>query len=280
MNLIPEHERLFDEICSKLNELSNKKGPDMEAMTKQQTLEKMQGQIRRFQSDLEGAHEELRDKIKNLESVHYTQNEINQQLKTLGEQLSQERATNTKLNTDLAKSLELSLQLQLEIQAVKTRAQQTQSEDKKYNQSLVESIKALQNEVELVKALKEEVETELEKAMTTFHEQNEAWKKEKALLLEENKFLNDEIGKLSNAFEELENSAQKQNEVLKNLMETAEGKIVEMKLALDRKVMESQDYYTHLQQSLTQTSLLKQENANLKEHIEKINQYLQNQGQA
>src|SRR4051812_29371856 len=120
MNFIPEHERLFEEISNKLNELSQKKGPDMEA-TKQQALEKMQGQIRRFQSDLEGAHTELRDKIRNLENVQYGQNEINHQLKTLGDQLGQERAINTKLNSDLAKSLELSLQLQLEIQALKSR---------------------------------------------------------------------------------------------------------------------------------------------------------------
>jgi predicted nucleic acid-binding Zn-ribbon protein len=292
MNFIPEHERLFDEICNKLNELSlrTEKGPDMEA-TKQQTLEKMQGQIRRFQNDLEGAHEELRDKIRNLETVQYSQNDLNQQLKTLGEQLSQERTINTKLNTDLAKSLELSLQLQLEIQALKARSQQVQTEEKKYSQSLVESVKALQNEVELVKALKEEVEIELDKAMTTFHQQQDQWKveksalqetwtKEKEALIEENKFLNDEIQKLSDAFEELEDTAQKQNEVLKSIMETAESKIVEMKMAFDRKAMECQDYYAHLQQSLTQASLLKQENANLKEHIEKINQYIQSQNDA
>lgn len=276
MNLIPEHERLFEEISSKLNELSQKKGSDMEA-TKQQALEKMQGQIRRFQSDLEGAHLELRDKIKNLENVHYNQNEINQQLKTLSEQLNQERAINTKLNTDLAKSLELSLQLQLEIQALKARNHQIQLEEKRYSQSLTDSVKGLQKEIELIKALKEEVESELQKAMMTFQEQNENWKREKERLSEENKFLTDEIGKLSNAFEELEDSAQKQNDVLKNIMETAESKIVEMKLALDRKAMECQDYYTHLQQSLTQASLLKQENANLKEHIEKMNQFIHSQ---
>lgn len=307
MNSIPEHERLFDEICNKLNELSNKndKGPDMEAMTKQQTLEKMQGQIRRFQDDLQGVQEELRDKVKTIENVQYHQNDLNEQLKNISEQLSQERTTNTKLNADLAKSLELSLQLQLEIQALKSRTQQAQQEDKKYAHSLLEKIKALQNEIELNKALKEEVDHELDKAKTSFHQQQENWLKEKQELkknleeanadrhgtsqvlaqmnqqMEEKNLeianLNEEIEKISAAFEELHSSAQKQKEVLKNLMETAESKIVEMKVALDRKATECQDYYTHLQQSLTQCSLLKSENANLKEHIEKINQYIQAQ---
>jgi predicted nucleic acid-binding Zn-ribbon protein len=313
MHLIPEHERLFDEISTKLNELSFKnqlamasmgeKGPDMEAINKQQTLERMQGQIRRFQDDLQGAQEELKDKIKNLENVQYQQNDLGNQLKVLSDQLSQERATNTKLNSDLAKSLEMSLQLQLEIQGLKARQQQAQLEEKKFNQSLVDKIKALQNEVELHKALKEEVDGELGKAKQSFHASQEVWKEEKNSLkrqiLEANEekntanqmvsemssqieqknqeiaSLNDEIEKLSAAFEELHSSAGKQREVLKNLMETAESKIVEMKLALDRKSTESQDYYAHLQQSLTQCSLLKSENMNLREHIEKLNQFIQ-----
>lgn len=251
---------------------------------KQQMLEKMQGQIRRFQNDMEGAQEELRDKIKNLETVQYHQNDLGQQFKTVSEQLNQERANNSKLNSDLAKSLELSLQLQLEIQGLKARNQQAQQEEKKYSQSLMETIKGLQNEVELGRAVKDEVDIELDKAKNNFQQQQEFWQAEKGELkkhIEEQdgqiEFLNEEIEKLSAAFSELENSAQKQNTVLKNLMETAETKIVEMKMALDRKAVECQDYYSHLQQALTQASLLKSENANLKEHIEKINEFIQAQ---
>jgi predicted nucleic acid-binding Zn-ribbon protein len=306
MNSRPEHERLFDEICNKLNELSHKSniGPDLGLEgTRQQMLEKMQGQIRRFQSDLEGAQDELRDKIKNLENVQYQQNDMGTQMRLLSEQLNQERNTNTKLNTDLAKSLELSLQLQLEIQGLKARSQQVHIEEKKYNQSLLEKLKGLQNEVELHKALKDETDLELDKAKASFMQQQESWQGEKSqlqiqiqeavsqkdqisLLLgqmneqinEKNQqiaALNEEIQNVSGSFEELEQSAQKQTLVLKNLMETAETKIVEMKMALDRKSLECQDYYSHLQQSLTQAGILKSENANLKDHIEKINQYVQ-----
>jgi chromosome segregation ATPase len=103
--------------------------------------------------------------------------------------------------------------------------------------------------------------------------------------------LNQEIEKISTSFSEVESSAEKQNDVLKNLMEVAEGKIVEMKLALDKKSLEAQDYYSHLQQALTQLGVLKQENAALKDYIAKLNHYhqqvqavqqqaLQSQGQA
>lgn len=266
-------------------------------------LEKMQGQIRRFQHDLQGAQDELRDKIKNLENVQCHQGDLGQQLRLLSEQLNTERNTNSKLNADLAKSLELSLHLQLEIQGLKARTQQSQAEEKKYSQSLMEKLKALQNEVELQKALKNETDLELDKAKASFLQQQDAWTEERKqlqarreqmglekdqitqLLAQMNeqldlknqhiKSLNDEIENISNSFEELEQSARQQNEVLKNLMATAESKIIEMKMALDRKTLECKDYYSHLQQSLTQASLLKSENLNLKDHIEKMNEYIQ-----
>lgn len=276
MNSRPEHERLFDEISSKLNELSflsntkpnNNIDVTQDAGTRQEMLEKMQGQIRRFQSDLQVAQDELRDKIKNLENVQYQQTDISHQMRLLSEQLNNERNANSKLNTDLAKSLELSLQLQLEIQGLKARAQQNQQEEKKYSQSLVEKMKSLQNEADLQKALKEETDLELDKAKASFLKQQDSW-------IEEKKQFQIQISSISSSFEELEESARKQNEVLKNLMETAETKIIEIKMALDRKTLECADYYSHLQQSLTQSSLLKSENQNLKEHIEKINQYIQ-----
>ena len=72
------------------------------------------------------------------------------------------------------------------------------------------------------------------------------------------------------SFTDLEASARQQGEALKNLMTVAENKIVEIKVALDKKTIEAQDYYNHLQQSLTQMSILKQENAALKDYIEKL----------
>lgn len=270
-------------------------------------LEKMQGQIRRFQTDLQAAQDEMHDrissKIKNLENMQYQQGDLGQQMLLLSEQLNSERNTNSKLNTDLAKSLEISLQLQLEIQGLKSRSHQSYLEEKKYSQSLMENIKSLQNEVALQKALKEETDLELDKAKASFLQQQDTWQTEKKqiqnqiqqtlnekdqltqLLAQMNEqidlknqninLLNEELSNISSSFEVLEASARKQNEVLKNLMETAETKIIEMKMAMDRKALECKDYYSHLQQSLTQCSLLKSENLNLKDHIEKMNEYIQ-----
>ena len=279
MNLQPDHERLFDEISNKLNELSDKSNHGSEgaatAGMRDHMLEKMQGQIRRFQSDLQGAQDELRDKIKNLENVQYQQGDFSQQMLSLSEQLNTERNTNSKLNTDLAKSLELSLQLQLEIQGLRAKSQQSQLEEKKYSQSLFEKIKGLQNEVELQKALKDETDLELDKAKASFIQQQNALLTDVELKNKHIKSLNEEISSISISFEELEASARQQNEILKNLMETAETKIIEMKMSMDRKALECKDYYSHLQQSLTQCSLLKSENSNLKDHIEKMNAYIQ-----
>ncbi len=43
-----------------------------------------------------------------------------------------------------------------------------------------------------------------------------------------------------------------------------------MKVALDRKAIESNDYYSHLQQALMQIQVLRQENAALKEYVSKL----------
>jgi hypothetical protein len=70
-------------------------------------------------------------------------------------------------------------------------------------------------------------------------------------------------------------SALQQNEALKNLTQIAETKIVEMKMALDKKSLEAQDYFSHLQQTLSQSVILKQENTALKEYVAKLNYYHQ-----
>lgn len=299
----PDHEKLFEEICGKLSELSQHQQQEKPVSQPNQALEKVQSQIRKFQSEMLETHTELHGKIKNIENVQFTQNDLALQLKQVTEQLNQERTNNTKLNTDLAKSLELSLQLQLEIQGLRARSQQFQNEEKKYSQSLMDKIKQLGRDLELLKALKDEAEQEFSKARASFIEQNETWKTERQELQNEIangkeqveavlkmreqlqaegeakdatiQSLNEEIEKMSQGLTELEGSTQKQNEVLKNLMDVAEQKIVEMKMALDKKNLECQDYYSHLQQSLTQVSLFKQENAHLKDYIAKINQHLQ-----
>jgi hypothetical protein len=306
-NSVPEHEKLFDEICNKLNELSSS-NTEGEAPSPQPKYELMQVQMKRFQSELVGSQVELREKIRNLESVSYGPETLDAQMKHLADQLSAERGHNTKLSADLAKSLELSLQLQLEIQGLKARSLQVQSEEKKYSQALFDKCKALQRDLELAHALREEISIELQKAKSSFSRDEKLWGEQRELLereihnykkeqqelqeslatqknhLEERdqtiQILNGEIEKISQSYSEVESSAQQQTEVLKNLMSVAEAKIVDMKLALDKKSLEAQDYYSHLQQALTQLGVLKQENGAMKEYVAKLNFYHQQAQQA
>lgn len=301
---VPDHEKLFDEICSKLNELSRTRGEEEPVQQNQEKIDRLQNQVRKFQSDLEDAQSELREKIKVLENVQIgQQGEANQQLRAVTEQLNAERAVNTKLNADLAKSLELGLALQLEIQGLKTRAQHLQHEERKFSQTLQEKVRQLSHDLELTKALREDTETELHKARARFLEEQEHWNQErqgfeeklaaarteKEEILRANEelvaalkskdeeiaALSAQVETLSQSFAELEASSMKQSEAMRSLSGVAENKIVELKIALDRKSAECRDYEGHLQQALTNAQLLKQENTNLKDYIAKVNTYLQ-----
>ncbi len=278
-NEIPDHEKLFDEISSKLSELSHR---DDLVQPHHQKLEKMQTQIRKFHSELQDTQDEFRNKIRTLENVSISQNEVNQKLKSMTEQLNNERSINTKLSADLAKSLEISLQLQLEVQGLKARAQQTHNEEKKYSQNLSEKLRLTQKDLELTVVVKDELAIEFEKAKNNFNfEMHESRQRQQMLeneITEKNNSiekLNTEIESLSQSLNEIERGAIQQNEVMKNLMSVAENKIVEMKLALDKKGIETEDYYNHLQQALAQVALMKQENLNLKDYILKVNAYIQ-----
>jgi chromosome segregation ATPase len=309
---ISDHTKLFDEICNKLNELSHRTEADITSMNAsspeavvvaQAKYEKMQEQMQKFNSELKETQEELKEKIKSLENVHYDPNNLDAQLKSLADQLNNERLTNTKLGSDLAKSLELCLQLQLEIQGIKSRALQIQSEDKKFNHSLSEKNKQLSRDLELNIALKDEMALELAKAKNVFQKEHLVWEEQKEtleqqiqnlknekhdlqckndeqlLMIQEKEnhilSLNQDIEKISSSFSEVEFSAQQQNEVLKNLMGVAENKIIEMKMALDKKNLEAQDYFSHLQQALNHLNVTKQENITLKDYIAKVNHYHQ-----
>jgi chromosome segregation ATPase len=298
---VPEHEKIFDEICNKLNELSNTDADGNHPI--QPKYEQMQEQMKKFNSGLKGSQTEMLEKIKNLESVSYGSETLDAQMKLLADQLSAERANNAKMSSDLAKSLELSLQLQLEIQGLKARALQIQSEEKKYSQSMFERNKILQRDLDLTRALKDETAMEFAKAKSAWAREQDLWEQqyerfqaeiqklsqEKTDLetanadlmttIEERdntvKSLNEEIEKISTSFTEVEASAQQQNEVLNNLTSVAETKIIEMKIALDKKSLEAQDYFSHLQQTLAQSVVLKQENMSLKEYVAKLNYYHQ-----
>lgn len=302
---VQEHEKIFDDICSKLSELS---GQPEEAPDNQPRYEKMQVQMKKFNSELQDSHEELKEKIKSLENVSYGPESLDAQLRQLSEHLMSERANNTKLSADLAKSLELCLQLQLEIQGLKARTLQGQVEEKKYSQALLDKTRVLQRDLDLAQALKDESAMELQKAKAAYIKEQTSWvdqrqkfeteivdlKSERdeleqtitdmeTMLEERNQTissLHQEIEKISTAFNDVESSAHKQGDVLKNLMEVAETKIIEMKLALDKKGLEAQDYYSHLQQALTHAVVHRQENVALKEYVTKLNFYHQQASQA
>jgi chromosome segregation ATPase len=312
-NSVPEHEKLFDEICNKLSELSTRNEAEGSSMNEnleasQPQYEKMQVQMKKFNNELQGTHEELREKIKTLENVSYGPETLDLQLKQLSEQVMAERMNNTKLSTDLAKSLELCLQLQLEIQGLKARSMQIQGEEKKYSQALLEKTRILQRDLELNQAIKDETGMELAKAKNAFSKEAALWEEQREqfeatiqTLKQENldlegqltereeiitekeakiTSLHEEIQKISTSYNEVEASAAQQKDVLKNLMTVAETKIVEMKVALDRKSLEANDYYSHLQQASTQAGVLKQENVALKEYVTKLNYYHQQAQQA
>lgn len=289
-NTTPEHEKLFDEICNKLNELSHR---DDISLPQTNKIEKMQTQIKKFHSDLLDTQDEFRNKIKSLENLQVSKSEYNNQLKLITDQLQAERAMNNKLNADLVKSNEITLHLQLEMQGLKTRAQQIQNEERKYNIQLQEKIKNTQKDFELNEALKEDISLELAKTKNQYQLDKNEWLSEKetinSTVQELNQkmldkdvqihALNEQIEDLQSALNEIEEASQKQNENVKNLMTVAENKIVELKMGYDKKHIESQDYYNHLQQGLTQINLLKQENSNLKDYVSKVNQFLQQQQQ-
>lgn len=303
---VPEHEKLFDEISNKLNELSHRYQdgvPGEEAPSQQQKLERMQGQLKRFQTDMQGTNVDLLEKIKSLENVNFSQNEITGQLRQITEQLNHERMMNSKLSADLAKSLELCLQLQLEIQGLKARAMAIQTEEKKFSNSLIEKNRNLQRDLELTQVLKDEITMEMAKAKAAMQREQNSWaekeqqlqnniaelNKEKAEMLasieelngmmdekdQQIQHLSQEFEKMSESLNEVEGSAHQQSDVLKNLMSVAESKIVEMKLALDKKHSEAADYYSHLQKALAQVSVLNQENITLKDYVTKLNYYHQ-----
>ncbi|MFN7905199.1 MAG: hypothetical protein ACK5P5_08445 [Pseudobdellovibrionaceae bacterium] len=294
-----DHERLFDEICNKLkelsirNEVSLKKSVQAQSpesvessMEQSEKFEKMQSQIRRFQQDLVSVEGSLIDKIKSIESLQHHQVDINQQQRLLSDQLHTERQINVKLNSDLSKSLEINLQLQLELQSSRNRFQQYQMDEKKYSSSLLDKSQNLQKELELMTVLKDETQLEYTRAKNEFAamkasfesnnenllEETENLRKENQELMSQNALLNSDVEKMSSAMNELEEFRKKQNEALKNLMEAAEKKIMDYKMALDKKTLEAQDYYGHLQQTVTQVALLKKENSQLRDYVNRMNQ--------
>ena len=290
-NHAPKHELLFDEICGKLNELTHKTDDDKDQERWSERLQKMQQNLRLSQEELKATQSEIQDKIKSLDSMNFLQNDLTQETQKWRDQLDQERTVNSKLSTDLAKSLELNLKLQFEIEEIRSKASNVVQEERKLNQFLNDKNRALTDELDLAQALQNETRLELNKAKDCFSSEQRNWNQEKihfenhikelelevdtrSLQVEEltlrEKSKNEEIQELNQTLEKFEDYVEQQNGNMKNLSGVAEKKLIELKLALDKKIIESQGYYSHIQQALTQIQVLRQENTALKEYIGKL----------
>lgn len=252
---MPEHEKIFNEICSKLNELSQVE-ETKSSKDRVTQLEKMHNQIKNFQFDLMATHEDMQLKIHTLEQMTTSNSDLTIRVQELTEMLNQERAQNSKLSTDLAKSLDLSLKLQLEIQEIKTRALQAQIEDRRITQ-------------ENFDAYKYKVTQEKNDLM---HTQEELLNQLK-LKEEQIETLNQKANDLEAGMGELEKTTAEQGETIKHLMAVAENKIVELKLSLDRAQNDFLNATGELTQAKTQVDLYKQENYSLKDYINKMTVY-------
>ena len=287
-----DHEKLFDEICGKLQELSLRSeatAPDRS----QDRLDKMQNQLRRSHQELKQAQQDIQDKIKSLESLSFTNfdTQSSTQNQRLAEQLDGERQNNSKLSSDLAKSLELNLKLQFEIEEIRAKSNQILGEEKKHNAFLTDKNKGLSHEADLAHALTTEMRLELNKAKENYHLESQSWQKEKIELIakaQEHVLAVDErdsdiqhlknelaskvseIESISNSLTEFQDYSDQQQNLVQNLTAVAEKKLIELKIALDRKSAECQDYNSHLQQALTQINIFKQENVALKDYISKL----------
>ena len=313
--IVSEHERLFDEICGKLNELSASErvtpktqnlsekfserqiDRQMEKHFERQNeknadlINRMQNQLKKSQDELRNARVDLNEKMKSIDHINNVQSEFTNEIKKLSDQLEQERINNSKTSADLAKSLEFNLKLQFEIEEIRTRANSLVSEERKHNQFLIEKNRTLSGELELSQALHNDVRSELAKAKEKFLEETHILTVQKSELELKIKEITDnldhhklqiyeldferknkdqEISTLTETLKDFDNHSIQQADLMKNISAAAEQKIIELKLNFDRKSIECQDYYGHLQQALTQIQILRQENAALKDYISKL----------
>lgn len=289
INNIPEHERLFSEICGKLKELSDRQESGI-AEGSLAKIEKMQSQLKKSQDELIEVYSQIQNKIQSFDEMSFQNENRDEEIQKLTDQLESERSTNTKLSTDLAKALELNLKLQLEVEESRSKSSLAIQEEKKYNHFLNEKVKSLTHELELNEALKQEAHRELNRAKEALQEASKNWElthlslkseaaRARSLLEEQNSSLlvleselknkESEIQKLSVNFSEYDNHLQQQSETIAKLSDVAEKKLIELKVALDKKTLECQDYYSHLQKALTQINILKQENLALKDYFQK-----------
>lgn len=258
---IPEHEKIFNEICDKLSELTqseeNKVSKDRVGQ-----LEKMHNQLKNFQVDLMNNHEDMKLKIEALQKMTTSNSDLTIRVQELTEMLNQERAHNSKLSTDLARSLDLSLKLQLEIQEIKSKAMQAQIDDRKQYMDNFEN-----------------VQFEFQKQKTALLETNDDLLQDLKAKEAQIQDLNNKINELEKSVTEVETTTHEQAETINHLMTVAEGKIIDLKLSLDRAYADIENNRGQNSQFVSQIEILKKENFMLKDYINKMSQFQQAQQQ-
>lgn len=258
---IPEHEKIFNEICDKLSELTqseeNKVSKDRVGQ-----LEKMHNQLKNFQVDLMNNHEDMKLKIESLQKMTSSNSDLTIRVQELTEMLNQERTHNSKLSTDLARSLDLSLKLQLEIQEIKSKAMQAQIDDRKQYMDNYEN-----------------VQFEFQKQKTALLDTNNDLMDDLKAKEAQIQDLNNKINELEKSVTEVTTTTQEQADTINHLMTVAEGKIVELKLSLDRAYADIENNKGQNSQFVAQIEILKKENFMLKDYINKMSQFQQAQQQ-
>lgn len=258
---LPEHEKIFNEICDKLSELTqseeNKVSKDRVGQ-----LEKMHNQLKNFQVDLMNNHEDMKLKIESLQKMTSSNSDLTIRVQELTEMLNQERSHNSKLSTDLARSLDLSLKLQLEIQEIKSKAMQAQIDDRKQYMDNFEN-----------------VQFEFQKQKTALLDTNNDLMEDLKAKESQIQDLNNKINELEKSVTEVTTTTQEQAETIKHLMTVAESKIVELKLSLDRAYADIENNKGQNAQFVAQVEILKKENFMLKDYINKMSQFQQAQQQ-
>ncbi len=258
---IPEHEKIFNEICDKLSELTqseeNKVSKDRVGQ-----LEKMHNQLKNFQVDLMNNHEDMKLKIEALQKMTTSNSDLTIRVQELTEMLNQERGHNSKLSTDLARSLDLSLKLQLEIQEIKSKAMQVQIDDRKQYMDNFEN-----------------VQFEFQKQKNALLDTNDDLLQDLKAKEAQIQDLNNKINELEKSVTEVETTTHEQAETINHLMTVAEGKIIDLKLSLDRAYADIENNRGQNSQFVAQLEILKKENFMLKDYINKMSQFQQAQQQ-
>jgi hypothetical protein len=196
---ITAHEKLFDDICSKLNELSGMKTESKNSnfyeefneasekkteeslfleerdMIGSERFEKIQTQLRKSQSELNDAQVAFQDKLNTIDPLHFGNTDISGHAKRQSEQIEAEREANSKLSVDLSKAVEANLKLQLELQEYKAKTHSIISEEKKYSQFITEKNRTLQKQFEISDSQREEFKNELLKIKNEYQEESLLW---------------------------------------------------------------------------------------------------------